>query len=85
MRKVKVQRFYQGDSQTLVMSSCEPRESDDSELIVLPIPLVLAMNPRKSLDILAFFTPSQINLHGQFHLGKGHPMLVARSAMYITY
>ena len=56
-------------------------------LIVLPIPQVLAMNPRKSLDILAFFTLSQINinLHGQFRLGKGHPMFVARSAMYITY
>ena len=61
------------------MSSCEPRESDDSESDC--IPLVLAMNPRKSLDILAFFTPSQINLHGQFHLGKGHPMLIARSAI----
>ena len=74
MRKSKCTRFL--DSQTLVMSRVSQMALS---LIVLPIPLVLAMNPRKSLDVLAFFTPSQINLHGQFRLGRGHPMLVAQS------
>ena len=80
MRKVKVHTFL---SRRQPDSSCEPRESDDSESDCTTH--TTSSSAKKSLDILVFFTPSQINLHGQFRLGKGHPMLVTRSAMCITY